>query len=373
MQVFLDDIFAEESSDVTMMCHVSGHPLPQIIWSKSEESLPASRSIINGGNLTIQNVNTNDSGSYVCTTTSIVGSSSSSVKLQVYSVLKFLTRPSSFVVVYTGQTLNLSCSASSNPSPTVTWVFNGNTSLPEGAATDASHNLIIVSANITHGGNCTCSAMNSLSSLHAHVTIHVKIPETCSKVKANISDVSGDYVIDPDGEQGEAPFTVYCNMTEKGIEVTAFSHDSGHRTHVVRFEVEGSYSRDIRYTGTTLSQIKGLLAVSTYCQQFIRYECKASLLLYKYDVNGWWVSRDGEKMRYWGGATEGCACGMTNSCADPRKLCNFDKNDYVWREDSGVLTNKAHLPVSQLRFGDTGGAGAEGYHTLGKLECYGLN
>ena len=157
-------------------------------------------------------------------------------------------------------------------------------------ATDASDNLIIVSANITHGGNYTCSAMNSLSSLHAHVTIHVKIPETCSRVKTNISDVSGDYLIDPDGERGEAPFTVYCNITGKNsIGVTAVSHDSEHRTHVVGFEVEVSYSRDIRYTGTTLSQIKGLIAVSTYCQQFISYECKASLLLYNYDVNGWWV------------------------------------------------------------------------------------
>ena len=28
-------------------------------------------------------------------------------------------------------------------------------------------------------------------------------------------------------------------------------------------------------------------------------------------------------------------------------------NDNVWREDSGVLTNKTHLPVKQLTFGDT--------------------
>jgi len=95
------------------------------------------------------------------------------------------------------------------------WVFNANTPLPEGVSTDASNNLIIVSANITHSGNYTCSAMNSFSSLHAHVTVHVKIPETCSRVKTDISDASDDYVIDPDGEQGEAPFTVYCNMIEK--------------------------------------------------------------------------------------------------------------------------------------------------------------
>ena len=33
--------------------------------------------------------------------------------------------------------------------------------------------------------------------------------------------------------------------------------------------------------------------------------------------------------------------------------CDCRMNDNVWREDSGVLTNKTHLPVKQLTFGDT--------------------
>ena len=70
-------------------------------------------------------------------------------------------------------------------------------------------------------------------------------------------------------------------------------------------------------------------------------------------------------MTYWGGATGSskCACGMTNSCANPSYGCNCDANDKVWREDSGLLTDKTHLPVRQLRFGDTGGS-AKLYHTL---------
>ena len=53
----------------------------------------------------------------------------------------------------------------------------------------------------------------------------------------------------------------------------------------------------------------------------------------------------------------------------PSEGCNCDKNgDDVWSEDSGLLTNKAHLSVSQLRFGDTDGDEEEGYHTLRKTE-----
>ena len=48
-------------------------------------------------------------------------------------------------------------------------------------------------------------------------------------------------------------------------------------------------------------------------------------------------------------------------------------NDHKWREDSGLLNEKTHLPVKQLRFGDVdvlNGFDEMGYHTLGKFKCY---
>ena len=181
-------------------------------------------------------------------------------------------------------------------------------------------------------------------------------------------------MIDPDGEGGLAPFTVYCDMTgKKGVGVTVVSHDSESRTYVQGCETGGCYSRNIHYTGTSLSQLASLTLVSSHCEQFIKYECYHSRIF----VNGgfaWWVSRDSTKMTYWGGASGNgkCACGMTNSCVDSSLGCNCDKNDNVWREDSGFLTDKTKLPVKQLRFGDTGDSGEKGYHTLGKLKCYGV-
>ena len=378
MQVAPDKIAIEEGNDVNMVCNVTGNPTPDpIIWDKLQGSLPASRGIKCQGKLTIKKVRTDDSGSYVCIATNIWGTTTSSVQLRVYTALEFVNKPPSSVIVKADGTLTLSCSASSDLQPTISWLFNGVPSLPPGATVDASQDLIILSANFSHGGNYTCSATNSLSSIHTNVTVFVKYPETCSKVKTENSNISGDYVIDPDGVQGENPFSVYCNMTDKeGIGVTVVSHDSESRTHVNGFEDPGSYSRGIQYTGTSLSQLKGLTEASKSCQQFIKFECWSALL--SVNDHGYWLSRDGEQMTYWGGATYGnrCACGMSNSCADrdPHPyLCNCDKNDNTWREDSGLLTNKSHLPVSQLRFGDTGQSDEEGYHTLGKLKCYGIN
>ena len=174
-------------------------------------------------------------------------------------------------------------------------------------------------------------------------------------------------------------YDVTCDMKDKdGVGVTVISHDSESRTLVKDYEGPGSYSRDISYTGAGLSQLASLTNVSSHCEQFIKYECKGSALNKNEKKLGWWVSRISSKMLYWGGATPGsgkCACGMNNTCAGYKNyVCNCDKNDDEWREDSGLLTDKTSLPVIQLKFGDTrshGNRSEEGYHTLGKLKCFG--
>ena len=205
--------------------------------------------------------------------------------------------------------------------------------------------------------------------------------KTCSEIKLySPQATSGSYVIDPDGEGGYEPFTVYCDMTDKnGVGVTIVGHDSETRTLVNGYEAAGSYVRHVHYIGAGLtngSQLAGLLDMSAHCEQFIKYECYDSALLYMGNPSGWWASRDLEQMTYWGGASPSesykCSCGVTNSCADSSRGCNCDKNDRTWREDSGLLTEKSHLPVIQLRFGDTSGSTESGYHTLGKLKCFGI-
>ena len=184
---------------------------------------------------------------------------------------------------------------------------------------------------------------------------------------------SGYYDIDPDGEGDLASFSVYCDMTANNkVGVTVISHDSENEMQVNKCEQAGCYSRVIHYKGVSVSQLESLTNVSTHCEQFIKYECLRSRLLK--DGMGWWVSRDSTKMVYWGGASPEsgkCACGMNNTCAHLSDGCNCDANDGVWREDSGVLTEKTKLPVKQLRFGDTSGNNERGSHTLGKFMCYG--
>ena len=353
---------------MTFICNVTGQFGAKVTWDRLQGSLLDSRSVIDAAALTILNVSKNDSGSYVCTATSIMGSNSSTARLEVYSGLKFISRLPSSVLLYNGQTRKLFCSISSDLAVNVSWMFNGTSSFPQDVIFDSFDTLIVLSANFSHEGNYSCNAIDKVSCLQGNVVVRVKYPETCTKVRANISDVSGNYVIDPDGELGEDPFSVYCNMTDKGgVGVAVVSHDSEKKTHVKGFELPGHYTRNVHYIGTSLSQLAALTQASEKCEQFIKVECHGATI-----NDAYWLSREREKMKYWGGVPHGkrCACGLTNSCDAPERHCNCAKNDFVWRKDSGLLTNRSHLPVIQLSFGDTGDSYEEVYYTLGKLLCY---
>ena len=210
--------------------------------------------------------------------------------------------------------------------------------------------------------------------------------KTCSEIISHSSQATnGYYVIDPDAQGGYEPFTVFCDMTDKnGVGLTVIGHDSEARTYVSGYEDAGSYVRNVHYLGagiTSVEQISVLLDISAHCEQFIKYECYGSLLFYSEppgDPSGWWVSRNLTAMMYWGGATPSdslkCACGAEeqNTCANTDRGCNCDANLDSWQEDSGLLKEKSDLPVLQMKFGDTGYYTEKGYHTLGKLKCYGL-
>ncbi len=202
---------------------------------------------------------------------------------------------------------------------------------------------------------------------------------TCSALKQKVPSLtSGKYhlILEDEALGSSQLVQVYCDMSSNnGSGVTVIGHDSESRTLVRGFDPRGSYERTITYK-ISMEQIVAIMNQSTNCEQFIKYECRHSVLLYTSFPYGWWVSRQGSQMNYWGGAAVDsgkCACGMTNSCAGGGK-CNCDKNDLTWREDSGYLIDKKTLPVSELRFGDTGdtqsGTTEKGYHTLGELRCW---
>ena len=90
--------------------------------------------------------------------------------------------------------------------------------------------------------------------------------------------------------------------------------------------------------------------MSQNCEQFIKFECHNDVAFVQESV-AWWVSRDGRKMSYWGGnggSANSCAFGVTDSCLNGQKY-NCYNGGSGWREDSGLLTDKSGLLVTQIR------------------------
>ncbi|XP_076180729.1 neurexin-4 isoform X1 [Ptiloglossa arizonensis] len=208
-------------------------------------------------------------------------------------------------------------------------------------------------------------------------------PLSCEAYK-NINSVNqrADIKIDVDGSGPLNPFPVVCEFYTDGRVRTIVRHNNERITPVDGFQEPGSFVQDIIYDAD-MDQIEALLNRSTNCRQRISYECIHSKLFNSpvpqgdyFRPNSWWVSRNNQKMDYWGGALPGsrkCECGILGNCVDSTKWCNCDSELDGPLEDSGDITEKEYLPVKQLRFGDTGTPvdNKEGRYTLGPLICEG--
>ena len=128
-------------------------------------------------------------------------------------------------------------------------------------------------------------------------------------------------------------------MSDKGgVGVTVISHDSENRTHVgnipgCEWSNPGCYSKNVTYTGVSAAQLAALTRVSQNCEQFIKFECYYQTAFVSKKV-AWWVSRDGRKMNYWGGAggsANMCASGVTNSCSNGQKCNCHNSGSRGWK------------------------------------------
>ena len=362
---------------MSLNCQATGQPTPTVTWRKAVGHMSNERSRVFNGRLEITNVTKTDGGDYICSAKNILNEDSAHTQVMVFEQLKFTLLPPHHRSATPSENVLLTCKAQG--AREVVWQRTGQ-GLPSGHILYSNGSLLLKNVARHDAGSYTCIARNFHRSVTATTVLEFRKPTSCSEIKRhNGGTSSGTYMIDPDGKRGVTPFNVYCDMSDKGgVGVTVISHDSEKRTHVSDINGcrdPGCYSKGVRYTGVSIAQLEALTRVSQNCEQFIKFECNNDVAFIE-DNHAWWVSRDGTKRNYWGGATGSdkmCACGVTNSCSNGKK-CNCDnaRSDSGWREDSGLLTDKSVLPVTQIRLGDLDQSHEEGYHTLGKLKCYGV-
>ena len=234
---------AEQNQNVTIVCTGTGQPQPTITWSKLGGVLPKGRNEVMNDALKIYRVTRDDGGIYTCKADNILGSAMAMAQLMVFSPLRFKVRPPQELTPVVGSTVRLPCVAESDLRPTLTWTKDDSI-LPVGSRILQNNTLVLGSIKKSQKGSYTCRASNPLTTIEAKVKINSPVsPASCSVIRKHDSSTSGNYVIDPDGEGGLAPFTVYCDMTAKnGVGVTVISHDSESRTSAKGYESKGAYS-----------------------------------------------------------------------------------------------------------------------------------
>ncbi|KAF3843476.1 hypothetical protein F7725_002325 [Dissostichus mawsoni] len=111
-------------------------------------------------------------------------------------------------------------------------------------------------------------------------------------------------------------------------------------------------------------QLRAIVSGSEQCQQEVVYNCRKSRLFNTKDGSPltWWLDWQGEKRSYWGGFLPGvqqCSCSLEENCVDMNYFCNCDADTDSWANDTGILSYKDHLPVSQIVIGDTNRTGSQ--------------
>ncbi|MBN3295402.1 CNTP5 protein, partial [Amia calva] len=228
-----------------------------------------------------------------------------------------------------------------------------------------------------HGGKCSQSwntfYCNCTNTGYIGATCHSSIYEQSCEAYKHKGNTSGLYHIDTDGSGPHSPLLVYCNMTDKtwtvvqhnNTELTKLRSTSGVNQHFVYFN----------YTASA-EQLRAIITQAEHCEQELSYHCRKSRLLNTPDGTPftWWVGRTDEVHTYWGGSDPGsqtCGCGQMKNCIDPTHYCNCDADRREWTNDSGLLSFKDHLPVTEIAFGDINRPGSEAVYKVGHLQCYG--
>ncbi|XP_054947834.1 contactin-associated protein-like 3 isoform X4 [Pan paniscus] len=186
---------------------------------------------------------------------------------------------------------------------------------------------------------------------------------------------SGLYSIDADGSGPLGPFLVYCNMTADSAwtvvrhggpdAVTLRGAPSGHPRSAVSFAYAAG-----------AGQLRAAVNLAERCEQRLALRCGTARRPDSRDGTplSWWVGRTNETHTYWGGSlpdAQKCTCGLKGNCIDSQYYCNCDAGRNEWTSDTIVLSQKEHLPVTQIVMTDAGQPHSEADYTLGPLLCRG--
>ncbi|XP_026828889.1 interference hedgehog isoform X2 [Ooceraea biroi] len=148
--------------NVTLECFAAGYPVPRVTWSRLGSSLPL-KSIRSSTGLTIVHVQLSDRGEYDCVWSNEVQQIKSVIILRVVEPPRVIKQPKASTFAEGGE-LELSCSVTGEPEPTVEWLINGQSLMPSKNQEIKGSTLLISEVEKKHAGIVQCVASNEYGS-----------------------------------------------------------------------------------------------------------------------------------------------------------------------------------------------------------------
>ncbi|XP_058406905.1 immunoglobulin superfamily member 10 [Diceros bicornis minor] len=163
------------NSDAFLPCEAVGNPPPSIHWTRVSSGLDLSKrkqtsrfQVLPNGTLSIQRVDIQDRGQYLCSASNPFGTDRLHVTLSVVSYPpRILERRTKEITVHSGSTVELKCRAEGRPSPIISWVLANQTVVSESsegnrqALVTSDGTLVIHNLSIYDRGFYKCMASNS--------------------------------------------------------------------------------------------------------------------------------------------------------------------------------------------------------------------
>ncbi|XP_054556708.1 immunoglobulin superfamily member 10 [Talpa occidentalis] len=179
------------SSDAFLPCEAAGNPLPTIHWTRVSSGLALSREkqnsrfqVLPNGTLSIQRVDIQDRGQYLCSASNQFGTDHLHVTLSVVSYPpRILESQTKQITAHSGSTVELKCRAEGRPKPVISWILANQTVVSEssqgsrGATLVTSDGtLVIHNLSIYDRGFYKCMASNPAGQESVLVKIQVIAP-----------------------------------------------------------------------------------------------------------------------------------------------------------------------------------------------------
>uniref|UniRef100_A0A674CCH0 Neural cell adhesion molecule L1 n=1 Tax=Salmo trutta TaxID=8032 RepID=A0A674CCH0_SALTR len=164
-----------KGDELLLECIAEGFPTPKIEWVRMGHRLPDRATIENHGKLlSIDRVNEEDSGKYMCKAKNIHGEANHSFDVSVEEPPKWVSEPESQLSTI-GSDVHIKCSATGTPQPTIQWRVNGKPlkEIPAPNRKVSDDAIILHNAKSIDSAVYQCEASNKHGTLLANANIMI--------------------------------------------------------------------------------------------------------------------------------------------------------------------------------------------------------